>query len=200
MIQNQENIHYRAASKATHSGVEVLKGEKEIPRIIIDHIEYVENISINGRTEKCAFVAHFQPGNGFAELPMIVNQTNARRLTKLYPDCEGYLARLHNVAVRLTSEPCKDPNGGGQTVGLRISQIPPASEQEMAKWMVEHGYAQAPAPAKKKVVTEDKIEVVVDWAKKNGKTLDDIAAMYDFESEAVKDAVADALIDHDLPE
>lgn len=196
MIQNQENIHYRAASKATHSGVEVLKGKREIPRIIIERIEYVENISINGRTEKCAFVAHFQPGNGFAELPMIINQTNARRLTKLYPDCQGYLARLHDVAVRLTSEPCKDPNGGGQTVGLRISMIPAASEQEMAKWMVENGYA---APAQKKVITEDKIDVIVSWAKSNNLSVEQVAAQYDFESETVKNAIADALTDDDLP-
>lgn len=200
MTQNQENIHYRAASKATHSGVEVLRGEKEIPRIIIDHIEYVENISINGRTEKCAFVAHFQKGNGFAELPMIINQTNARRLTKLNPSCEGYLARLHNIAVRLTSEPCKDPNGGGQTVGLRISQIPAVSEQEMQKWMQEHGYASASAT--KKEVTEDKIQAVVDWAKKNGKTLTDIEEKY-YMSETVRDAIVDALTPNakeDLPE
>lgn len=196
MVQNQENIHYRAASKATHSGVEVLKGEREIPRIIIERIEYVENISINGRTEKCAFVAYFQPGNGFADLPMIINQTNARRLTKLYPDCQGYLARLKNIAVRLTSEPCKDPNGGGTTVGLRIGQIPPASEQEMRKWMIEHGYAQAVQPQKKEI-TADKVAVTVDWAKKNGKTIDDIAAMYDFESDTVKQAIIDQL--DDLP-
>ncbi len=195
MTQNQENIHYRAASKATHSGVEVLRGERDIPRIIIERIEYVENISINGRTEKCAFVAHFKPGNGFAELPMIINQTNARRLTKLYPDCQGYLARLHNIAVRLTSEPCKDPNGGGTTVGLRISQIPPASEEEMAKWMVEHGYAQA--PAKKKVVTEDKVQAVVDWAVKNGLTVEQVAEKYDFASDTVHEAIVDAL--NDLP-
>lgn len=197
MIQNQENIHYRAASKATHSGVEVLKGKREIPRIIIERIEYVENISINGRTEKCAFVAHFQPGNGFAELPMIINQTNARRLTKLYPDCQGYLARLHDVAVRLTSEPCKDPNGGGQTVGLRISLIPAASEQEMAKWMVENGYA---APAQKKVITEDKIDVIVSWAKENNYSVEQVSEMYDFESEAVKIAIQDALTGEDIPE
>lgn len=202
MKQNQENIHYRAASKATHSGVEVLRGERDIPRIIIERIEYVENISINGRTEKCAFVAHFQPGNGFAELPMIINQTNARRLTKLYPDCQGYLARLHNIAVRLTSEPCKDPNGGGTTVGLRISQIPAASEEEMAKWMVDHGYAQA-QPAQKKVVTEDKVQAVVDWAKKNGLTIEQIADKYDFASDTVKDAIIDGLSlnsTEDLPE
>jgi hypothetical protein len=199
-IKNQENIHYRAASKATHSGVEVLKGEREIPRIIIERIEYVENININGRTEKCAFVAHFQPGNGFAELPMIINQTNARRITKLYPDCQGYLARLHNIAVRLTSEPCKDPNGGGTTVGLRISQIPAASEQEMAKWMAEHGYASA-KPDKKKVVPESKVGSVVAWAKKNGHDFDKVADMYDFESDTVRDAIADALNTvEDMPE
>ena len=195
--KNQENIHYRAASKATHSGVEVLKGEREIPRIIIERIEYVENININGRTEKCAFVAHFQPGNGFAELPMIINQTNARRLTKLYPDCQGYLARLKNVAVRLTSEPCKDPNGGGQTIGLRISMIPAASEQEMAKWLQEHGYTQQAQPAQKKAIQENQVQTIVDWAKKNGLTIDQIAEKYDFASDAVKQAIIDAL--DDLP-
>lgn len=199
MVQNQENIHYRAASKATHSGVEVLKGHREVPRVIIERIEYVENISINGRTEKCAFVAYFKPNNGFAELPMIINQTNARRLTKLYPDCQGYLARLKNVAVRLTSEPCKDPNGGGQTVGLRISQIPAASEQEMQQWLVDNGYAQ---PAQKKVITEDKVQIIVDWAKKNGMGIEQVAAQYDFESDTVRDAITDALNTNndDLPE
>lgn len=195
MVQNQENIHYRAASKATHSGVEVLKGEREIPRIIIERIEYVENISINGRTEKCAFVAYFQPGNGFANLPMIINQTNARRLTKLYPDCQGYLARLKNIAVRLTSEPCKDPNGGGTTVGLRIGQIPPASEEEMQKWMVEHGYAQ-PAQPQKKEITADKVAVTVEWAKKNGKTIDDIAKMYNM-SEDIRKQISESLAPSD---
>lgn len=193
MVQNQESIHYRAASKATHSGVEVLRGEREIPRIIIERIEYVEDITINGRTEKCAFVAHFQPGNGFAELPMIINQTNARRLTKLYPECQGYLARLKNVAVRLTSEPCKDPNGGGQTVGLRFSQLPAISEQEMAKWMVDHGYAQA--PAKKKVITADKVGAIVEWAQKNGLDIDGIAKKYDFESDEVRQEIIKQLED-----
>ena len=193
MVQNQENIHFRAASKATHSGVEVLKGEKEIPRIVIERIEYVENVNINGRTEKCAFIAHFQPGNGFAELPMIVNQTNARRLTKLYPECEGYLARLHNVAVRLTSEPCKDPNGGGQTVGLRISPIPAASEEEMKKWVAAHNSNDK--PAKKKVITEDKVQTIVEWAKKNGLNVDQVSEKYDFENDTVKQAIIDALDD-----
>lgn len=192
MTQNQENIHYRAGSKATHAGVETLKGEREIPRIIIERIEFVENATINGRSEKNMWFAHFQPNNGWTDLPMCLNQTNCKRITKLYPDCEGYIARLKNIAVRLTSEPCKDPNGGGQTIGLRISQIPAASEEEMAKWMVEHGYAQA-QPAQKKVVTEDKVQAVVDWAKKNGLTIEQIADKYDFASDTVRDAIIDGL-------
>lgn len=205
MIPNQESIHYRAASKATHCGVEVLHGHKEIPRIIIERIEYVENIVINGCTERCAFVAHFQPGNGFTELSMILNQTNCRRITKLYPECEGYIARLKNVAVRLTSEACKDPNGGGQTVGLRISRYPAATEEEMQQWLVENGYAAAPAPAAKKVITEDKVGVIVDWALKNGLDMAAIKERYDFESQTVEDAVADGIAakpqeSDDLPE
>lgn len=199
MVQDQENIHYRATSKATHSGVEVLKGHREIPRIIIDHIEYVENIQINGRTEKCAFVAHFQSGNGFAELPMIINQTNARRLTKLYPECEGYLARLHNIAVRLTSEACKDPNGGGQTVGLRISQIPAASEQEMQKWLAENGYTKNASVAQaKKTITAEQVDTIVKWAKDSKKTIEDIQKFYDM-SDDVKAKIVAALSD-DIPE
>jgi hypothetical protein len=202
MIQNQESIHYRAASKATHSGVEVLHGHREIPRIIIDRIEYVENIVINGRTERCAFVAHFRPGNGFAELPMILNQTNCRRITKLYPECEGYLARLKNIAVRLTSESCKDPNGGGQTLG----RYPAATEEEMQQWLIENGYApaQAPAPARK-VITVDKVAVIVEWALKNGLDMAAIKERYDFESQTVEDAVMDGISakpqdSDDLPE
>ena len=56
---------------------------------------------------------------------------------------------------------------------------------------------QQQAPAKK-VITEDKVQVIVDWAKKNGKTIDDVASMYDFESDTVKQAIIDALYD-DLP-
>ena len=51
---------------------------------------------------------------------MILNQTNCRRITKLYPECEGYLARLKNIAVRLTSESCKDPNGGGHPLRAAV--------------------------------------------------------------------------------
>lgn len=182
MVENQENVHYRAASKATHSGVEVLRGEREIPRVVIDHIEYVENIEINGRTEKCAFIAHFEKGNGFAELPMVINQTNARRLTKLYPECGGYLARLKNVAVRLTSEACRDPNGGGQTVGLRFSQLPAVSPAEMQKWMVEHGYAKGEV---KKPLPDDKVESCKKWLSE-GHTIEELKGLYIVSDEQIK--------------
>jgi hypothetical protein len=185
MVENQENVHYRAASKATHSGVEVLRGEREIPRVVIDHIEYVENIEINGRTEKCAFIAYFQKGNGFAELPMVINQTNARRLTKLYPECGGYLARLKNVAVRLTSEPCRDPNGGGQTVGLRFSQLPALSESEMQKWMVEHGYAKGERKKILPPLPDEKVESCKKWLGE-GHTIEELKSMYTVSDEQIK--------------
>lgn len=197
-IKNQENIHYRAGSKASHAGVETLRGEREIPRIIIERIEFVENATINGRSEKNMWFAHFQPNNGWTDLPMCLNQTNCKRISKLYPECEGYLARLHNIAVRLTSEPCKDPDGGGQTIGLRISKIPASSEQEMKKWMQEHGYAPA-TPAAKKVITDDKVGTIVDWAKRGGLTIEKVAEKYDFASESVRKTIALAL-SNDLPE
>ena len=75
---------------------------------------------------------------------------------------------------------------GGETWGLRISKNPAAEAPA------------PPQPQAKKVITEDKVQTVVDWAKKNSKTIDDIAAMYDFESDTVKQAIIDALYD-DLP-
>lgn len=191
-FKNQESIHYRAGSKATHAGCEMLKGNKEIPRIIIERIEFVENANINGRTEKNMWLAHFQPNNGWTDLPMCLNQTNCRRITKLYPSCQGYIARLKNIAVRLTSELCKDPNGGGTTYGLRISKIEPASEQEMAKWMADNGYAPQPQQKAKKEMTEDKIPAVVTWMQEKGKTLEDVENLYNM-SEDVKAKLVQAL-------
>ena len=42
-------------------------------------------------------------------------------------------------------------------------------------------------------MTEDKIQAVIDWALKNNLSMEDIAAKYDFESGAVKDAIADGI-------
>ena len=181
-MSSQENIHYRTGGKLTHAGVECLPDGKDIERIVIERIEYKDKENIGGRVEEGVWIAHFAP-NPYTNLPFALNATNRKRLVKRFPECDGYPARLHNVAVRLTKEECRDVQDGGMTWGLRISKLDPA-----------------PAPAKK-VVTEDKIEKVVDWAKKNGKTIEDIAAMYDM-SQPVRDAIADALteVKEDLPE
>ena len=183
-MQDQRTIHYRTGGKLTHAGVEMLPEGKDIERIIIARIEYKESEMINGRTENGVWIAHFAP-NPYTSLPMLLNATNRKRLVKQFPDCDGYPARLKNIAVRLTKERCRDVQDGGETWGLRISKLPAAAES-------------APAPAGKKVIQEGQVQTIVDWARKNGKTIDDIAAIYDFSSDSVKSAVAGAL--DDLPE
>ena len=192
-MEDQRNIHYRKGGKLTHAGVECLPDGKDIERIIIARIEYKESEMINGRTETGVWVAHFAP-NPYTNLPMILNATNRKRLVKQFPECDGYPARLENVPVRLTREKTRDVQDGGETWGLRISKLPASNEV---------------AP-QKKVITEDKVQVVIGWAKKNGKRLADIEAMYDFASDKVLRALADAIglgnavpptqTDDDLPE
>ena len=182
-MQDQRNIHYRVGGKLTHCGVEVLPGGKDIERIIIARIEYKESEMINGRTENGVWVAHFAQ-NPYTTLPFILNATNRKRLVKQFPDCDGYIARLENVPVRLTKERTRDVQDGGETWGLRISKIPAAAES---------------APAKKKVITEDKVGVIVEWAKNQGYGIDNVAKMYDFANDSVRELINNALID-DLPE
>ncbi len=177
---NQENIHYRTGGKLTHCGVECLPNGADIERIVIERIEYKDTETINGRVENGVWIAYFAP-NPYTSLPFILNATNRKRLVKQFPECEGYPARLKNIAVRLTKEPCRDVQDGGETWGLRISKIPAAPEA---------------APARK-AVTMDKVTVVVEWARKNGKTLADIKAMYDM-SEEVESKISAEL--EDLPE
>lgn len=198
----QIGIYYKRGSKSDFAAVDMLPGGKDIPRIIITKITFHEQITINGRKESEIFTATFEQ-NPWCNKDFVLNSTNKARIAKAHWNdivedgtaCEGRIDLLKNIAVRLTKEEARDVQNGGTTFGLRISRIGPASEEEMAKWMVEHGYAQA--PAKKKVITEDKIQVIVDWAQKNRKTIDDIAAMYDFESDTVKQAIIDQL--DDLP-
>lgn len=186
-MENQENIHYRVGGKLTHCGVECLPQGQDIPRIVIERIEYKDKESINGRVEEGVWIAHFAP-NPYTNLPLILNSTNRKRIVKQFPECDGYLARLKNIAVRLTKERCRDVQDGGETWGLRISKLPAAEET-------------APAPAQKKSIQESQIQTIVDWAKKNGYGIEKIAEKYDFASEAVKDAIIDQLspVD-DLPE
>jgi hypothetical protein len=182
-MEDQRNIHYRVGGKLTHCGVEVLPGGKDIERIIIARIEYKESEMINGRTENGVWVAHFAQ-NPYTTLPLILNATNRKRLVKLFPDCDGYIARLENVPVRLTKERTRDVQDGGETWGLRISKIPASPET---------------AAPKKKVITEDKVDVIISWAKNQGYGIDNVAKMYDFADDSVRQKINDALID-DLPE
>ena len=201
----QIGTYSKRGSKSDFAAVDMLPGGKDIPRIIITKITFHEQITINGRKESEIFTATFEQ-NPWCNKDFVLNSTNKARIAKAHWNdivedgtaCEGRIDLLKNIAVRLTKEEARDVQNGGTTFGLRISRIGPASEEEMAKWMVEHGYAQA--PAQKKVITEDKIQVTVDWAKKNGKTIVDIADMYDFESDAVKQAIIDQLVVDDLPE
>ena len=161
----------------------MLPGGKDIERIIIARIEYKESEMINGRTENGVWVAHFAQ-NPYTSLPLILNATNRKRLVKLFPDCDGYIARLENVPVRLTKERTRDVQDGGETWGLRISKIPASPEA---------------APAKKKVITADKVDIIIAWAKKEGYGIDNVAKMYDFADDSVRKTINDALVD-DLPE
>ena len=184
-MQDQKSIHYRVGGKLTHAGVEMLPEGKDIERIIIARIEYKESEMINGRKEEGVWVAHFAP-NPYTTLPLILNATNRKRLYKMYPDCDGYLARLENVPVRLTKEKTRDVQDGGETWGLRISKMPPAPETKVA----------TAAPAKK-VIQEDQVKVIVDWALQKGLTIEQVAQSYDFASDAVRKAIADGI--EDLP-
>jgi hypothetical protein len=178
-MEDQRNIHYRKGGKLTHCGVECLPDGKDIERIIIARIEYKESEMINGRTENGVWVAHFAP-NPYTDLPFILNATNRKRLVKQFPECDGYPARLENIAVRLTKEKTRDVQDGGETWGLRISKIPASPEA---------------APAKKKVITADKVEAIVTWAKNNKLDIDGIAKKYDFESDEVRQEIIKQLGD-----
>ena len=187
-MEDQNNIHYRTGGRLTHCGVECLPQGQDIPRIIIERIEYKDKESINGRVEEGVWIAHFAK-NPYTDLPFILNATNRKRLVKQFPECEGYPARLKNIPVRLTKEKCRDVQDGGETWGLRISKTPAAESPDAA-------------PAKK-VIHENQIQVIVDWARGKGYGIDQIAAQYDFESDTVRDAIIDALstpVSDDLPE
>lgn len=186
-MEDQRNIHYRTGGRLTHCGVECLPNGKDIERIIIARIEYKESEMINGRNETGVWVAHFAP-NPYTSLPMLLNATNRKRLVKQFPECDGYPARLENIPVRLTKERTRDVQDGGETWGLRISKLPaaPASDSKIGK----------------KEITEDKLAVVIDWAKKNGKSVEDLDSMYNM-SQPIRDAIIDALCskaEDDLPE
>lgn len=201
----EEGIYYKRGSKSDFASVDMLPGGKDIPRIVIEEIKFHDKLTINGRKETECWTARFEK-NPWCNKEFVLNSTNKTRIAKQFWNhvvedgtaCEGRINLLKNIAVRLTKEEARDVMNGGTTYGLRISRIPAATEQDMLNWLEENGY-EASDRAKKKVITEDKIQVIVDWAKANGKSIDDIAAMYGFESESVHDAIVDALSE-DLPE
>lgn len=195
-MDNQLGNYYRKTGSHDFCGCEILPPPKyEIERIVIDHIVFHNEIKINGQKKQNAFVAYFAP-NPYTTLPFCLNSGNAKRLAKRTwsivvedgLECQGRIDLLHNIPVRLCRELTRDPSDGGQVYGLRISQLDPAQEE-------------APRPQKKKTITEDKVDVVVEWAKKNGKTIADIEAMYEM-SQPIRDALVDALHgnEDDLPE
>jgi len=183
----EEGIYYKRGSKSDFAGVEILGDTMEIPRVIIEEIAFHENLKVQGKNERERWTCKLQG----IDKPMLLNATNRKRLAKRFWDtpvadgtpCHGRLNLLSGLgcAIRLDSEPCRDPSDGEMTIGLRVSKFDPDP-------------APAPqAPAAKKVITDDVIEKTVKWAKGKGLTFEQLAEKFDFANETVKDAVQDAM-------
>ena len=178
--------YYKRGANSDYIRVEVLGSAGVIPRVIIEEIKFHEVLKVQGKNEKERWTCKFQG----IDKPMLLNSTCRKRLAKRFWDvivadgkpCAGRIDLLSGMglAVRLDSEPCRDPSDGDMTIGLRISKLDPD-----------------PAPAKKQI-TEDKISVIVDWARKNGLSIDKIAEQYDFATPEVRQSIIDNL--EDLPE
>lgn len=189
LINNQmeTGIYYKRGSKSDFAGVEILGDAMEIPRAIIEEIAFHENLKVQGKNERERWTCKLQG----IDKPMLLNSTNRKRLAKRFwntivadgTECHGRLNLLTGLgcAIRLDSEPCRDPSDGEMTIGLRVSKFDPDPEP-------------APqAPAAKKVITEEVIEKTVKWAKEKGLTFEQVAERFDFADETVKDAVQDAM-------
>lgn len=186
-IKNMAEIgtYYKRGSNSDYIGVEVLGSAGVLPRVIIEEIKFHETLKVQGKTERerwtCKFVG--------IEKPMLLNSTCRKRLAKRFwntivsdgQPCAGRIDLLSGMglAVRLDSEPCRDPSDGDMTIGLRISKLDPDPEPQ------------------KKVITEDKVDTIVAWARKNGLNIEQIAEKYDFASDDVKQSIIDNL--EDLP-
>lgn len=189
-IMSEIGTFYKRGSNSDYIGVEILGSAGVLPRVIIEEIKFHETLKVQGKLERerwtCKFIG--------IEKPMLLNSTCRKRLAKRFWDtivadgqpCAGRIDLLSGMglAVRLDSEPCRDPSDGDMTIGLRISKLDPD-----------------PAPvAQKKVITEAEVSKIVDWAKKKGYGIEKVAEKYDFESENIKGRVAAALVSgDDLP-
>ena len=114
----EELKHWRMGSKITHSGVEVLPQGKPID-ITISRIEWKDQEEVGG-SKKDGFVAY----SNELKLPIFLNSTNKKRLVKMFNT--EYLETLKNIRVTLCAEKTRDPQDGGDTMGLRISKIKPS--------------------------------------------------------------------------
>lgn len=184
----ETGIYYKRGSKSDFAGVEILGDDMVLPRVIIEEIRFHETLKVQGKTERERWTCKLQG----IEKPMLLNSTNRKRLAKRFWDtivadgtpCHGRLNLLTGLgcAIRLDSEPCRDPSDGEMTIGLRVSKYDPDPAPA------------APAPAKKKMVTEDVLEKTVKWAKEKGLTFEQVAEKFDFANDTVKDAIQDALM------
>lgn len=182
-IKNMAEIgtYYKRGSNSDYIGVEVLGSAGVLPRVIIEEIKFHETLKVQGKTERerwtCKFVG--------IEKPMLLNSTCRKRLAKRFwntivsdgQPCAGRIDLLSGMglAVRLDSEPCRDPSDGDMTIGLRISKLDPEPEPQ------------------KKVITEDKAVAVINWAKSNGTSFQEIDRHYAFATDDVRKQIKEAL-------
>jgi len=124
-MKENELLHYKWVGNASHADVSILPNGKDIPYIVIDHIEAREGEMVNG-VKKNSFVAIFKE-NPYTKLPMVLNKTNKDRLLKLARQDEWHLLSVTNFPVRLTYEPTQLGNG------LRISKLPATAPQQQTQ-------------------------------------------------------------------
>lgn len=155
----EQGIHYRHGGKLTHTGCEILPNGKDIEHIVIEKVELKEAEEVGGRREQNIWIATFAP-NPYTKLPMVLNATNRKRLSKLAKT--PYINLIKNFPVRLTQEECRDAQDGGTTWGLRISKIPAVAPKAMPQNQ-QPTTTQAPS-----VTQKEKQELTSkhpDWAK-----------------------------------
>lgn len=188
MNKRQEDIHWRTGGKITHAGVECLEGGKDTI-FIIDRIEFKDEEIVNGKKEYGVWLMHFQ-SNPHTKLPVILNATNKKRLVKLFPECDGFIARIKGKPVRMTKELTRDPQGGGQIYGLRVSQIAVRPEQIQPQ-SPQQGHPAPAAPAQPQakqelLMTDDAMVSQAVAYLKGGGSIDAIRAKYSMSQETEK--------------
>lgn len=174
MKEEQQLLHYKWGGNASHADISILPEGKDIPFIVIDHIEAREDEVING-VKKDSFVAIFKD-NPYTKLPMVLNKTNKDRLLKLANQDEWHLLFVKNFPVRLTYEPTKLGNG------LRISKLPASVPQTTSQ------------PPKKQELTptHPDWQKCVDFLATGGGTIPQLEGRYAI-SDAVKTTLSESI-------